>query len=154
MEIKEIDNCQAVVNSEPLVCILTYTAENEILSSIGIINELNPHFPGNRVETVIIGKMESEDISCLQRAMIELKKCTGIEITDSLKWTYLGEMYMSKYAPDSLYVFVVNISDMKIDSDTFKLKNIEEALQSKDALLHAIFFKFFLTYYHKQIKDA
>lgn len=165
MNIKEIEGYKAVKFENPAVAVITYTLDNDVITHIGIVKEKNPHFAEGYSENLIMGGVEQNDTSLLQRAMIEMKEEAGIEVTDSLKWSYLGETYSTKLSPDPIYMFAVNVSDQKLSKPkgeegsnekiiSFVLKPVDEAMLSNDSLLQTAFFKLFMKIYQKQIKDS
>lgn len=165
MNIKEIEGYKAVKFDNPAVAVITYALDNDVITHIGIVKEKNPHFASGYSENLIMGGVEPGDTSLLHRAMIEMKEEAGIEVSDSLKWSYLGEIYSSKLVPDPIYIFAVNVTGQKMaspkgDQDSnekilsFVLKPVDEALLSADSLLQTAFFKLFMKIYQKQIKDS
>jgi 8-oxo-dGTP pyrophosphatase MutT (NUDIX family) len=165
MEIKEIDGIESVRFSQACVAVIAYTLDvNGVISEIGIVKEKNPHFEEGYSENIIMGAVESEDTSLLQRAMIELKEEGGAEVLDSLKWSFLGEVYTSKISPDPIYMFAVNLSSIvlekpkgEIGSDekilSFTMMPVQEALSKADSVLLSAFFKLFMQIYQKEIKS-
>ena len=147
------------------VAVITYTQDAQgVIQEIGIVKEKNPHFESGFSQNIVMGTVEPEDSSLLQRAMIELKEEAGIEVTDSLKWNYLDEIFTSKVSPDPIYVFAVNVSEAKLTPPkgdktgeeeiySFTLMPVQDALKIADSVLLASFFKLFMTLYQKEIKE-
>lgn len=165
MEIQEIEGVKAVKFAKACVAVITYTLDAQsVIQEIGIVKEKNPHFDSGFSQNVVMGTVEPEDTSLLQRAMIELKEEAGIEVTDSLKWSYLDEIYTSKVSPDPIYVFAVNVSEATLQTPkgdntgeeeiiSFELLPVQDALKIADSVLLASFFKLFMTLYQKEIKE-
>ena len=165
MELKEKDGIQAVHFEKACVCVLAYTLDAQgVIESIGIVKEKNPHFESGFSENLIMGTVETDDTSLLQRAMIELKEEGGIEVTTSTKWLYLGEIYTSKVSPDPVYLFAVNVTGENLETPkgdksgeeeiiSFSLLPVQEALANNDSILLSSFFKLFMQIYQKEIKS-
>lgn len=162
MKISEKDGYSVVRFDKPAVAVICYEKDsNDILSSIGVVKELNPHFEKGYTENLVMGGVEEEDSSLLSRAMIELKEEAGLEIKDSKKWSYLGEINTSKISPDPIYLFAVNASGYqpqvpKGDKDekiiSFSMKPVQEALLDADAVTISAFFKLFMDMYKQDLK--
>lgn len=165
MNIKEIDGIKAVRFSKACVAVIAYTLdENGVINEIGIVKEKNPHFEQGFSQNVIMGTVESDDTSLLQRAMIELKEEGGAEVLDSLKWSFLGELYTSKISPDLIYMFAVNLTGTSLEKPkgdpgtsekilSFTMTPVQQALDSSDSITMSIFFKLFMQIYQKEIKS-
>jgi|688.fasta_scaffold165048_5 8-oxo-dGTP pyrophosphatase MutT (NUDIX family) len=164
MEIQEKDGIEVVRFPKACVAVIVYTLDaNGVIKEIGVVKEKNPHFQEGFTENVIMGTVEAEDTSLLERAMIELKEEAGVEILDSLKWSFLGEIYTSKISPDPIYMFSVNATGASISSPTgdgtgtekilsFELLPASEALKKGDSVMLSAFFKLFMQIYQKEIK--
>lgn len=161
MKIVEKDGYKAVRFPNSGVAVIAYTLENGILAEIGIVKEKNPHFEGGFSENIVMGTVENDDTSLLKRAAIELKEEAGLEVGDTSKWKYLGEIYASKISPDAIHVFSVDVSGMtpgKPEGDgrevifDFTLLPIQKALEIRDSILISAFFKLFMNVYSKDFK--
>jgi 8-oxo-dGTP pyrophosphatase MutT (NUDIX family) len=163
MEIVIKENFKALRFPNPGVAVICYTMDqNRVLSEIGVVKEKNPHFPGSYCENLIMGTVESSDTSLLQRAMIELKEEGGLEIEDSNKWLFLGEIYASKLSPDPIYIFAVDVTGKTPETPlgdgreviySFTLTPIQKALEIGDSILISSFFKLFMKVYQKDFSD-
>jgi 8-oxo-dGTP pyrophosphatase MutT (NUDIX family) len=163
MEIKELEGFKAVRFDEACVAVIAYTLDaNGMIQNIGIVKEKNPHFESGYSENIVMGAVEKEDTSLLQRAMIELKEEAGIELNDSLKWKYIGEIYTTKISPDPIYLFSVNATNVEREQPKGDNGGIEqiisfsfippnEALKMSDSIVLSAFFKLFMQLYQKDI---
>lgn len=164
MNIVDKDGIKAVKYPHPAVAVIAYTLDaNSVLTHIGIVKEKNPHFDSGYSESIIMGAVEKSDTSLLQRAASELKEEGGIELSDTTKWFYLGEVYMTKASPDPLHVFSANVTgvtlgkpqgDGKEEIYSFQLRPAQDALEIKDSLLYTAFFKLFMQLYKKDFKPS
>lgn len=164
MKIVEKDGHEVVKFDNPGVGVICYEIDqNGVISTIGIVKETNAHFDSGFSENIVMGTVEVEDTSMLERAMKELKEEAGLEVTDSSKWSYLGDLYTSKVSPDPIYLFAVNVSGMtpqppagdgeeKIIS--FSMIPSQDILKIGDSILLASFFKLFMKIYSKELKPV
>jgi 8-oxo-dGTP pyrophosphatase MutT (NUDIX family) len=164
MNIIDKDGIKAVKYPNPAVAVIAYTVDpNGVLNEIGLVKEKNPHFDSGYSESIIMGAVEKDDSSLLQRAASELKEEGGIELSDTSKWFYLGEVYMTKMSPDPIHLFAADVSgitpqhpngDGKEDIYSFSLKPVQQGLEIKDSLLYTAFFKLFMQIYKKDFKPS
>jgi len=164
MKIVEKDGHEVVKFDNPGVGVICYEIDqNGVISTIGIVKETNTLFDDGFSENIVMGTVEAEDTSMLERAMKELKEEAGLEVTDSSKWSYLGDLYTSKISPDPIYLFAVNVSGMtpqppvgdgeeKIIS--FSMIPSQDILKIGDSILLASFFKLFMKIYSKELKPV
>jgi 8-oxo-dGTP pyrophosphatase MutT (NUDIX family) len=167
MKIVEKDGHEVVKFENPGVAVICYEIDQSgVLSTIGIVKETNPLFETGYSENLIMGTVETEDNSLLERAMKELKEEAGLEITDSTKWFYLGELYTSKVSPDPIYLFSVNVSGITPQPPTgdstdkiekiisFSMIPAQDILRIGDSILLASFFKLFMKIYNRELKPV
>ena len=144
------------------VAVLPYTLLlNGEIDKIGIVTEKNPHFPGRKHTGIVMGTLEGEDTSLLQRAKAELSEEAGIQAEENDRWSYIGELITSKMIPEPIYCFAVNVTDLPLtkpngdgskgeEGITFKLQELNSALKVNDAALHFCFFTLFREIYKDQ----
>ena len=126
-----------------IVCVLPFYLEN------GIITKLGTRKDGNIISCEL---NVDEDTSLLLRAMILLKEEVGAEINDSTSWIYLDSLKTD--SKSNFYVFGVKIpTDMEHDSKNFSMIDAKEAVNFRDSILIASFFKLFMNIYKKEIND-
>lgn len=164
MKIAEQEGYKAVRFDNPGVAVIAYSFDdNGVLSNIGVVREKNPHFEAGYCENIVLGTVENSDTSLLKRAATELLEEGGFEITDMSKWSYLGEIYCSKVSPDPLHLFAVDVTGakgIKPEGDgkeviySFEMTPIQKALEIKDSILLAAFFKLFMQIYKKEFKTS
>jgi 8-oxo-dGTP pyrophosphatase MutT (NUDIX family) len=160
MKIVEKEGIQVVKFDNPAVGVICYEMDQSgVISTIGIVKEKNPHFDSGYSESIIMGTVESSDNSMLERAMKELKEEAGLEVVESTKWAYLGELNTSKISPDPIYLFAVNVSGLTPQTPsgdgeekilTFSMVPTKD-LVSKDTVVLSSFFKLFLKVYSKEL---
>lgn len=163
MKIIEQEGIQVVKFDNPAVGVICYEMDqNGVISTIGIVKEKNPHFDSGYSESIIMGTVENNDSSMLERAMKELKEEAGLEVLESTKWSYLGELLTSKISPDPIYLFAVNVSGMtpQVPSGdgeeniiSFSMVPAKD-LNTKDSVVLSSFFKLFLKIYNKELKPT
>jgi 8-oxo-dGTP pyrophosphatase MutT (NUDIX family) len=164
MKIAEQEGYKVVRFDNPGVAVIAYNFDdNGVLSEIGIVKEKNPHFEGGFTENIVLGTVENDDTSLLKRAALKLKEEGGVEVADISKWSYLGEVYCSKVSPDPLHLFAVDVTGAKMEKPTgdgkevifsFEMTPIPKALELKDSILLASFFKLFMQIYKKDFKTT
>jgi len=161
MEIIEKDDLRAVKFDKPGVAVISYTLdESGVINAIGVVKETNSLFEKGYTENLVMGGVETDDTSLLQRAAKELKEEGGLEVADVKKWSYLGDIFISKMCLDPVHLFSVDVSGLtpqvpqgdgheKIIS--FSLMPVQDALKIGDSILVSAFFKLFLKIYKKEL---
>lgn len=162
MKIIEKDGTSIVKFDKPAVGIICYDLDqNSVLNNIGVVKETNALFDKGYTENLIMGGVETEDSSLLERAAKELKEEAGLEVADVTKWGYLGEIYTSKISPDPIYLFSVNVTGLTPQPPTgdgqeelisFSMIPVQDAIAIGDSVLTSAFFKLFMTIYSKELK--
>ena len=162
MKIVEKEGNSIVKFDNPSVAIICYDEDQSgVISTIGVVKETNSLFSEGFSESLVMGMIEDNDGSLLERAMLLLKKEASFEITDVTKWSYLGEMHLSKISPDSIYLFSVNVSGStpQVSSEdekttAFSMIPAQDIMKIGDAVLLASFFKLFMNVYSRDFKPV
>ena len=151
LEITLIDGIEAV-KSDSKICVAIYTLDNDnSINMIGLYSEKNPHFNEDYVKFVM-DKIEKNDNSILSKAKNIVKTRCGYDISDSLKWTYLGEFFTSDEIVSSVYCYGVDVTGLEeIKTSDFNLKNVNEIRTVKDSVTQACFFRLFINLYKKDL---
>jgi 8-oxo-dGTP pyrophosphatase MutT (NUDIX family) len=150
------------------VAVLPYTIDSSgIVQQIGILNEWNELRPGGYANTLITGTIQDSDEDTLQTAIRELMEEGGIDTrgdgTD--RWTYLGTFHDSKDTNREMPIFAVDVTGKKIEAPTpdgsikeenskFLMKNVNDALATKELLVLGAFLRLFMIMYHKSFTHA
>ena len=162
-EIISKDDFYAIKNSHSVVAVVVYTLDEEgLLDKIGVVTEDNPHFQSGTYTGLVMGKIEEEDSSLLQRAKIETREESGYDVNDPERWNFLGEIYTSKIFPDPIYCYSVNVTgvnqgeirgDGSVEESTikFELIGLNEAKKVNDSILQTCFFKLFTDLYTQEL---
>ena len=165
-ELVNVDGTYAVLNKHSVVSVLVYSLdENGILEKIGAVTEPNPHFPEGIYTGPVMGKVESEDKSLLERAKQETKEESGYDIPDSSKWFFLGELITSKLLPGPVYCYAVDVTGIEQGEITgdgseqesnlkFEMLDLNKASEINDSILQTCFFKLFNKLYKKDLIDG
>jgi 8-oxo-dGTP pyrophosphatase MutT (NUDIX family) len=163
-EIINKDSIYAVKCKKSAIAVIIYTLdENQLLDQIGIVTEINPHFPDGTYSSIVMGGVETDDVSLLSRAKIETLEETGYDVKENERWDYMGEIYTSKILPEPVYCYSLDVTKLetgKARGDGSKAeKNIKFELvpinmiqDMKDTILQSCFFKLFSKLYNNELK--
>jgi 8-oxo-dGTP pyrophosphatase MutT (NUDIX family) len=155
VEISKKEDSVGIKQKNPSVLILPYTLSKEGNPvKIGLISEPSPIRETKMSYTVISGTPDKQDVDILATAKRELKEESGIEVEDTDKWEYLGNIFSSKLVVNGNPAFGVDVTGIEIEKkegdgsdseeDTkFELVNISEAIAHDDALISCLFLKIF-----------
>jgi len=164
-EIIEKDEYYAIKNSHSVVAVIIYTLDDEgLLDKIGVVTEDNPHFQSGTYTNLVMGKVENEDRSLLQRAKIETREESGYNVIESERWDFIGELYTSKIFTDPIYCYSADVTGLeqgKVEGDgsehetalKFKLITLNEAKKINDSILQSCFFKLFTNLYKEEFTN-
>lgn len=140
--------------------VLPYTIDNNILSSVGVLNELNYFREGDYCKTLITGTADADDPTLLHTAIRELHEESGIECLDVDKWIFLGSFRLSKSSTEYCHVFGVNVTDLEINEpkgdgseqekkSKFELTAINDAILTDEAIFLAAYLRLFDFFYQQ-----
>jgi 8-oxo-dGTP pyrophosphatase MutT (NUDIX family) len=164
-EIISKDDFYAIKNSSSVVAIIVYTLDEEgLLDKIGVVTESNPHFQSGTYTGLVMGKVEYEDSSLLQRAKIETREESGYDVSEAERWDFIGELYTSKIFPEPIYCYSVNVTDLEqgeikgdgsVQESTikFNLIDLSSAKLINDSVLQSCFFKLFTELYKEDLTN-
>jgi hypothetical protein len=111
----------------------------------------------------VTGKIEKTDRTLISRAKAELTEESGYSVEDPKKWMYLGEFNRGKIFNTPIYCFAVDVTGLerskprgdgsKGEEDIrFEMKDLAEALEIRDVLIHACFFNLFRNLFKKNFQ--
>ena len=164
-EIIDKDEIYAIRNSHSVVAVVVYTVDDqEMLDKIGVVTESNPHFQSGNYTGLVMGKVEEQDSSLLQRAKIETREESGYDVKESERWNFLGEIYTSKIFPEPIYCYSVDVTGLdqgpilgdgsEAESDIqFNLLPLSEVTKINDSILQTCFFKLFTNLHRQEIEN-
>jgi 8-oxo-dGTP pyrophosphatase MutT (NUDIX family) len=153
------EDIEVEISQNPAVAVITYSLDDSgVLDKVGIVTEKNPLFPGGVYQSVVVGTLEEDDESMLERAMQETQEEAGYVIEDSSRWSYLGEIYTSKQFRVPLYCYCVDVTGIDNDPPTgdgseeekgiqFSMESLDKVRIIPDALLQSLFMKLFFKLY-------
>jgi len=142
------------------VGVLPYTIDNEILSSVGVLNEYNSFREDNYSKTIITGTVDPEDSTLLQTAIRELHEEGGIKCKDVDRWIFLGSLRLSKSSNEYCHVFAADVTGLEIskakgdgsiqeEKSKFELTTINDAILTDESLFLASYLRLFDFFYQK-----
>lgn len=155
---RESDNGSMMTGLEPShdgIVVLPYTT-NEIgeIDLFGIIYECNPLRPDGFWNTCITGGIDDNE-DALEAAKRELFEESGYEQRDDDKWSYLGNLFVSKLVDSELSCFAVDITDIKIKNkkgdgtkneelSKFNLVSLDKLILEEDCYILSMLMKFYV----------
>ncbi len=155
IEISNTDGSVGIKQKNPSVLILPYTLNEEGNPiKIGLISEPSSIRNTKISYTIISGTPDRDDVDILASAKRELKEESGIDVEDTDKWEYLGNIFSSKLVVNGNPAFGVDVTGIEIkekegdgskneENTKFELVNINEAISHDDALISCLFLKIF-----------
>jgi 8-oxo-dGTP pyrophosphatase MutT (NUDIX family) len=162
-EIVSKEGFHAIKNQNSTVAVLLYTLDdNDLLDKVGVVIEKNPHFSGGNYMGLILGTVEKDDPSLLWRAKTEAREESGIDVSETTRWDFLGEIYTSKLFPQSIYCYCADVTGLKRNSPKgdgspheegmeFAMLSLNRAQEVPDSILQTCFFKLFSKLYKNQL---
>ena len=157
----EVINKDGKVGIEPFtltVAVLPFTRDGRGLpGQLGVLKEYN-RIRSNESITVITGKGEGEDPDILTAAQRKLFERSNIDVQEPERWYFLGFLTTHKMINQEIPCFACDITGLsapevdpeEIDPDAdaddkpeFVLMGVNQALDSTDCFIPAIFMKIF-----------
>ena len=144
------------------VCVLPYTISDEgLLNEIGIIEFWNEE-EGKNMQTLIRDYLNQDDATNLVGANRVLYNVTGVNLTEAVKWMFLGSVSNSLASDSPLRIYAVDISDVDIkdkenvinEETRRKFRMIESSyvVQTDDLLFLGAFTRLFNYFYAQSLK--
>ena len=147
VEINKIIDEVSIKEKNPLVLILPYTLNaSGNPQKIGLIKKSYPHRGDKKHYGVISILPLKDDIDVLSTAKRGLKKEYDLDIDNTDKWEYLGNIHTSDFLINGNPAFGVDVSNSKIkDTEETKIElvSIIDGIEHDDALISCLFLKIF-----------
>lgn len=146
-----------IENKKDIICVLPYTLdEGGLLDTIGILEVKEPDEKIS-INTILKGLLSSDDGTNLVGANRILYEVTGMNFDDASRWMYLGRLFVSLYSDSPLYLYAVDVSNIKMEENVeneekrklFKFINASEVAQSDDMIFLSSFLRLFNFFYTK-----
>lgn len=156
----EVINKDGKVGIEPYtltVAVLPFTRDGRGLpGQLGVLKEYN-RIRSRESITAITGKAEGEDPDILTAAQRKLQERSGIDVQEPERWYFLGFMTTHKMINQEIPCFACDITGMSApeedteddedgdasDKPEFILMGVNQALDTTDCFIPAIFMKIF-----------
>jgi len=143
--------------------VLPYVISDNMLSSIGVLNEYTSYRKGDYTNTIITGTLEPDDLDLLSCAKRELTEEGGFVQDDVDQWIFLGSLKLSKASSEEINVFGVNVTgkeqseakgdgSKKEELSTLRMQSINDAILTDESLFLASFLRLFDFFYQKTNK--
>ena len=154
-DVIERDGWMGIAPNALNVVILPFTRDKQgMITTIGVMDEVNPMRDGGRSLTLVSGDIDEDDPNVLSAAMRELEEESGYAVNDTNKWYYLGLLTTSKLVSHSHPCFAVDVTNIDAkdplgdgskeeEASTFKMMPLAEALDTEDCFISALFLKMF-----------
>jgi hypothetical protein len=139
------------------VCVLPYTISSEgLLDKIGVIRDWN-FLEEESLLTLIWGYLSTDDPTNLVSANRILFEITGVNITEAVRWMYLGTLYNNMSSDSPIRLYAVDITDIPIKTveeveeeenrREFKMMNSSTVIQTDDMMFLASYLRLFNYFY-------
>lgn len=163
LEIVQQEGFYGVKPKMSSVAVVVYSLdEKNLLDKVGVVTEKNALFPGGIYQGLVMGTLEKNDSSLLSRAKKEVLQEAGLNIIESGRWKYLGEMYSSKLVLEPVYCYSVDATGISLSEPqgdgfpqekgiSFEMIPLSRTSEIADSLFQACFFRLFSNLYKGDI---
>lgn len=164
-DVVNVDGTVGIRMKDTRIAVLPFErGQDGLPSTIGVVDEFNPLRRGSKELTAITGRAEGDDPDILSTAKRELTEEAGYDVVDTVRWTYLGEMFTNKMIEDGIHCFAVDVTglkrgepkgdgSLKESKSEFKFLPVPAALDVPDAHVPAIFMRMFKFVFNRELNS-
>lgn len=156
-QVIEINNFYYFVDKKDRLAVLPYViSSNGLLDKVGVVEDFN-YVDNCKTLTVINGYINTDDDTNLTVANRLLFETLKQNVSNAIKWMYLGNLNSNITSDSPIKLYAVDISDLQLTLDEenletkddlkFKLMDVNKILQTNDMMFLASYLRLFEFFY-------